>query len=117
MSDGEVGTEGKSSAWTEAAKFQLLLRIVAQLREDGKSINWTKVNMPGRTTKSLQNMWTKINKDILSLVEEGETPETPSKKPAATRKSFASAMNRGSCTDICDSSQAWQRSLSDMISR
>ncbi|KAL6860095.1 hypothetical protein ACO1O0_004120 [Amphichorda felina] len=93
MSDNDVGTEGKSGAWTEAAKalmrtqFQFLLRIVAQLKEDsGRSISWTKLNMPGRTTKSLQNMWTKIQKDIAALETGGEDGAAATPKKAAARK-------------------------------
>lgn len=73
------------------SQFQFLLRIVAQLKEDGKSINWQRLNMPGRTTKSLQNMWTKINKAVADLEENGgsgtsSATKTPTKR-AATRKS------------------------------
>ncbi|KAK1256085.1 hypothetical protein MKX07_008344 [Trichoderma sp. CBMAI-0711] len=61
-----AGQEKGALAWTEEAKFQFLLRIVAQLKGDGRgtSIKWEKINIPGRTVKSLQNMWTKINKQI-----------------------------------------------------
>ena len=63
-------------------KFQFLLRIVAQLKEDGKSINWQRLNMPGRTTKSLQNMWTKINKAVADLEEtSGSGTTSPAKTP------------------------------------
>ncbi|KAI5463354.1 hypothetical protein BGZ63DRAFT_452764 [Mariannaea sp. PMI_226] len=58
---------GKLSAWTDDAKYQFLLRVVAQFKEEGKQINWQKFEMPGRTTKSLQNMWTKVNKQIAEL--------------------------------------------------
>ena len=60
-------------------QFQFLVRIVAQLRENGRSINWQKIEMPGRTVKSMQNMWTKINKLIAEV--EQETGETPIKRP------------------------------------
>ncbi|KHN98116.1 uncharacterized protein MAM_03877 [Metarhizium album ARSEF 1941] len=63
--------DGKALPWTEEAKFQLLIRIVAQLRENGRSINWQKIDMPGRTVKSMQNMWTKINKMIAEVETEG----------------------------------------------
>jgi hypothetical protein len=47
---------------------QFLLHIIAQLKGDNnKAISWNKINMPGRTTKSLQNMWTKINKTISEM--------------------------------------------------
>ncbi|KAL7916077.1 hypothetical protein GGI35DRAFT_18012 [Trichoderma velutinum] len=45
-------------------EIQFLLRIVAQLKGDGRGIKWEKINIPGRTVKSLQNMWSKINKQI-----------------------------------------------------
>lgn len=65
-------------------QFQFLLRIVAQLKEDsGRSISWTKLNMPGRTTKSLQNMWTKIQKDIAALETGGEDGAAATPKKAA----------------------------------
>lgn len=67
-------------------QVQFLLRIIAQYRADGKAISWSKIHMPGRTTKGLQNMWTKINKTIDELEQQagGSTPATPVKK--ATRK-------------------------------
>lgn len=61
-------------------QFQFLVRIVAQLRESGRSINWQKIEMPGRTVKSMQNMWTKINKLIAEV--EQESSETPIKRPS-----------------------------------
>lgn len=110
MSDAEKG-DGKVLPWTEEAKvsdpsvlffslfslsyfrkqYQFLLRIVAQFKEDGKQINWSRVGMPGRTTKSLQNMWTKINKQVNDLEEKhnngiSDYPATPTKK-VATRES------------------------------
>ncbi|KAK7402834.1 hypothetical protein QQX98_011426 [Neonectria punicea] len=90
MSDTEKG-DGKVLPWTEEAKYQFLLRIVAQFKEDGKQINWSRVVMPGRTTKSLQNMWTKINKQVSDLEEKHnngnyEFPATPTKKIATPRK-------------------------------
>ncbi|KAH6996260.1 hypothetical protein BKA56DRAFT_609520 [Ilyonectria sp. MPI-CAGE-AT-0026] len=90
MSDTEKG-EGKVLPWTEEAKYQFLLRIVAQFKEDGKQINWSRVVMPGRTTKSLQNMWTKINKAVSDLEEkkgsgDSEAAATPTKRTATPRK-------------------------------
>ncbi|KAK7431482.1 hypothetical protein QQZ08_001972 [Neonectria magnoliae] len=90
MSDTEKG-DGKVLPWTEEAKYQFLLRIVAQFKEDGKQINWSRVVMPGRTTKSLQNMWTKINKQVSDLEEKHnngnyEFTATPTKKIATPRK-------------------------------
>lgn len=104
MSDTEVS--GRALPWTEEAKVnnshpltvtlthltsgqvQFLLRIISQYRSEGKSISWSKIEMPGRTTKGLQNMWTKINKTIDELDAQqqngGNAPATPVKK--ATRE-------------------------------
>ncbi|UNI21707.1 hypothetical protein JDV02_007674 [Purpureocillium takamizusanense] len=98
MSDVETtATPTKSSAWTEEAKVELLLRIIVQLREDGKQVNWSRINMPGRTLKSMQNMWTKFNKEIAELKNEegadggggggggGSKPATPTRARATPR--------------------------------
>lgn len=47
--------------------------------------------MEGRTTKSLQNQWTKINKEITEIEnsENGEDGPTTPTKPKATRTSAA----------------------------
>ncbi|KAG6008360.1 hypothetical protein E4U21_004564 [Claviceps maximensis] len=63
------GATRKPQAWTETAKLQLLMRINSQLREGGKAIDWTKINMPGRTPKSLQNTWFSIKKAIAEMEE------------------------------------------------
>ncbi|KOS17545.1 hypothetical protein ESCO_002999 [Escovopsis weberi] len=88
----ESGTpETRSNAWNEQAKYQLLLRIIAQTKEN-RPIKWDLINMPGRTTKSLQNMWTRINKEVqeLEAQNEGEgsgvaTPRKSSAKKSAGR--------------------------------
>lgn len=57
-------------------------------KEDKRSVPWSKINMPGRTTKSLQNIWTKINKEIQDLQNETDgnpSPEKPTPKKS-TRK-------------------------------
>ncbi|KAK5998516.1 hypothetical protein PT974_00895 [Cladobotryum mycophilum] len=79
--------EGKVLAWTEEAKYQFLLRIIAQLKEDGRPIRWERINMPGRTTKSLQNMWTKIKKAVDEIEKEtaSGTPAKTSAKKASSR--------------------------------
>jgi hypothetical protein len=56
------------------------------MREDGRPIPWSKINMPGRTTKSLQNMWTKIQKEAAALDDGEETPVATPRK--STRKFF-----------------------------
>ncbi|PON29509.1 hypothetical protein TGAM01_v201758 [Trichoderma gamsii] len=58
--------------WTEAAK----------LREDGRTIKWDKINFPGRNVKSMQNIWTRINKQIADLdTQENNGEPTPVKTP------------------------------------
>lgn len=42
--------------------------------------------MPGRTTKSLQNMWTKVNAAIDELKANGELGSDTPVKPKVTRK-------------------------------
>jgi hypothetical protein len=91
--DNDQG-EGKTLAWTEEAKYQFLLRIVAQFKEDGKTINWQRVTMPGRTTKSLQNMWTKINKAVAEL-EENDANGTPAPTPTKSAKKTATPRKTG----------------------
>ncbi|KAG9504715.1 hypothetical protein J7337_004690 [Fusarium musae] len=79
MSDAAV----KPNAWTDEAKNELLLRIIAQLKPEGKSINWSEINMEGRTVKSLQNQWTFFNKKIEAFKAQstdGSSPSTPAKK-------------------------------------
>ncbi|EFY93455.1 hypothetical protein MAC_00693 [Metarhizium acridum CQMa 102] len=87
--------DGKALPWTEEAKFQFLIRIVAQLRENGRSINWQKIDMPGRTVKSMQNMWTKINKMIAEVeAESGDAPitrPTPRKRTPKRSKGTAAS--------------------------
>ncbi|QUC16956.1 uncharacterized protein UV8b_01197 [Ustilaginoidea virens] len=85
MDSSASTSEAKSLPWTEEAKYQFLLRIVAQLRQDGKAISWQKINMPGRTPKSLQNMWTKINKTIAEMEQENGDA-TPVNKPSPRKK-------------------------------
>ncbi|ENH63377.1 hypothetical protein FOC1_g10009272 [Fusarium oxysporum f. sp. cubense race 1] len=85
MSDAAV----KPNAWTDEAKNELLLRIIAQLKPEGKSINWSEINMEGRTVKSLQNQWTFFNKKLEAFKtqsNDGSTPSTPTKKATSARK-------------------------------
>ncbi|KAI8723475.1 hypothetical protein NCS52_00203300 [Fusarium sp. LHS14.1] len=87
MSEGTP--TGKANAWTEEAKNEFLLRIIMQLKPEGKGINWSEVQMPGRTVKSLQNQWTAVNKRIDALKQQqqqdGDTVPVPVKK-ATPRK-------------------------------
>ncbi|KAF5691108.1 hypothetical protein FCIRC_516 [Fusarium circinatum] len=85
MSDAAV----KPNAWTDEAKNELLLRIIAQLKPEGKSINWSEINMEGRTVKSLQNQWTFFNKKIEAFKaqsNDGSAPSPPAKKATPGRK-------------------------------
>ncbi|QPG94857.1 hypothetical protein C2857_007162 [Epichloe festucae Fl1] len=72
----------RGQPWTQEAKYQLLLRIIAQLREGGKPIDWQKIDLPGRTTKSLQNTWSLIKKSIDEFEERGEGEGSPPSKSA-----------------------------------
>lgn len=68
----------KMASW----QYQLLLRIIAQLREDGRTIKWDKINFPGRNVKSMKNIWTRINKQIADLdTQENDGEPTPVKTP------------------------------------
>ncbi|CAJ0549604.1 Ff.00g032170.m01.CDS01 [Fusarium sp. VM40] len=86
MSDS---TSGKTNAWTEEAKNELLLRIIAQLKPEGKGINWSEIHMEGRTVKSLQNQWTAFNKKMEAYKHgstDGSTPSTPMKRTPARKR-------------------------------
>ncbi|GFP53269.1 hypothetical protein ACSS6W_000765 [Trichoderma asperelloides] len=99
--------EKPSAIWTDEAKFQFLLRIVAQLKEDGRSIKWDKINLPGRTVKSLQNMWTKINKQIADFEAQDKNGEpTPRKRGRPTKKASKGVdMDGGAVDDDFDIKQ------------
>ncbi|KAJ4011658.1 hypothetical protein NW752_008666 [Fusarium irregulare] len=76
----------KGNAWTDEAKCELLLRIIAQLKSDGKSINWNEIQMEGRTSKSLQNQWTAFNKRIDAIKQTNlDSPPPPKKTPGRKR--------------------------------
>ncbi|KAF5554319.1 hypothetical protein FPHYL_8463 [Fusarium phyllophilum] len=95
MSDAAV----KPNAWTDEAKNELLLRIIAQLKPEGKSINWSEINMEGRTVKSLQNQWTFFNKKIEAFKaqsNDGSSPSTPAKKATPARKRGSKVKKGGS---------------------
>lgn len=65
---------------------EFLLRMIAHLKDDSKTINWKEINMRGRSLKSLQGQWTKVNKALAELEKLGDAPMTPSKSPKkATR--------------------------------
>ncbi|UZP40851.1 hypothetical protein NXS19_008667 [Fusarium pseudograminearum] len=77
----------KTNAWTEEAKNELLLRIIAQLKPEGKSINWNEISMEGRTMKSLQNQWTAVNKKIDAIKQQtADAPSPPAKKTPGRKR-------------------------------
>ncbi|OAA81528.1 hypothetical protein LEL_01073 [Akanthomyces lecanii RCEF 1005] len=86
----KTSSEAKPSAWTDEAKFQFLLRVVAQLQRSGQSIKWDEIDMPGRTPKSLQHMWARIKTQVAELEKaSGQQPTTPTKgsgKGAGTKR-------------------------------
>jgi hypothetical protein len=62
--------------------------------KDSKSIDWSKINMEGRTRKALQGQWTKVAKDLAKI--DGQMPNedenrngtpAPKKTPKAPRAS------------------------------
>ena len=66
-------------------KVHLLFNMVAAFRQDGQSIPWNRVTLPGRTTKSCMHMWAKINTKMTSYAKDVEeragVPITPPKTP------------------------------------
>lgn len=90
---------------------QFLLHIIAQLKGDNnKAISWNKINMPGRTTKSLQNMWTKINKTISEMEAanaNGEEIPKAIREFAPRRFKFLLPLKWTKLTSPCPSPQAW----------
>ncbi|RFU78751.1 hypothetical protein TARUN_3457 [Trichoderma arundinaceum] len=102
--------EKSSSAWTEEAK----------LKEDGRAIKWEKINIPGRTIKSLQNMWTKINKQIADFEArensgEGSAAATPvkvAKKRGPPRKKNVARMLDFADDGLDDADFGLKRALS-----
>ncbi|KAI6785143.1 uncharacterized protein J7T54_006785 [Emericellopsis cladophorae] len=89
-------TNAKAGAWTEAAKLEFLLRIIA-VYKDNKPMPWSRINMPGRTQKSLQNQWTKIQKDIAALAD-GD-PETALKATPRKRGKKSVGIENGDDDD------------------
>lgn len=43
-----------------AIQYQLLLRIVYSQLPEGKGVDWTKIKMPGRTSRAMKGQWGKI---------------------------------------------------------
>ena len=64
--------------------MDFLLRVIAVTNEN-KAIPWSKINVPGRTKKSLQNMWTKINKELEEIRAQNESGEAAAASGTPTR--------------------------------
>ncbi|EFQ27734.1 uncharacterized protein GLRG_02878 [Colletotrichum graminicola M1.001] len=87
---------GRPGGWTDTERFQLVLRVLATLLTEGKSVEWKSVNMPNRTLKAMQGQWTSILAQMRDLnTDGGDAPapkaKTPLKKPAAAKKKKAAA--------------------------
>ncbi|KAG5933927.1 hypothetical protein E4U53_000818 [Claviceps sorghi] len=72
----------KPQAWTESAKLR-----------EGRAIDWSKINMPGRTPKSLQNTWFSLKKTWEESekaegvdVDNGGSGESPAKSTTPRKK-------------------------------
>ncbi|KAK2032406.1 hypothetical protein LX32DRAFT_650022 [Colletotrichum zoysiae] len=86
---------GRPGGWTDAERFQLVLRVLATVLPDGRGVDWKNIQMSGRTLKALQGQWTSITAQMRDLNTEdgGDAPvpkaKTPRKK--ATAKKAAAA--------------------------
>ncbi|KAK1729554.1 hypothetical protein CaCOL14_007713 [Colletotrichum acutatum] len=90
---------GRVGAWTDAERFQLVLRVLATVLPDGKGVDWKNVNMEGRTLKALQGQWTAIIAQMreINTGENGEAAAPKQKTPrkTATKKKAAAAAEDG----------------------
>ncbi|KAJ2972470.1 hypothetical protein NQ176_g7139 [Zarea fungicola] len=86
------------NAWTDEARLQFLLRVVAQLQRNGQSIKWNEINMPGRTPKSLQHQWAKIKALVAELEKASGQPATPPKAKGRGAVAKRKATDDGSLT-------------------
>lgn len=72
---------------TAPRQIQFLLRIIGYLKDEGKSIDWQRVHMNGRSTKSLKNQWTKVAKEIAEIKSgEGDAAVAAAPRAKATRE-------------------------------
>ncbi|KAK1506821.1 hypothetical protein CTAM01_03153 [Colletotrichum tamarilloi] len=76
---------GRVGAWTDAERFQLVLRVLATVLPDGKGVDWKNVNMEGRTLKALQGQWTAIIAQMREI-NTGENGEAAAPKQKTPRK-------------------------------
>ncbi|WDK11576.1 hypothetical protein CGRA01v4_02855 [Colletotrichum graminicola] len=74
---------GRPGGWTDTERFQLVLRVLATLLTEGKSVEWKSVNMPNRTLKAMQGQWTSILAQMRDLNTDGGDAPAPKAK---TRK-------------------------------
>lgn len=112
MSDTEEVMGGavvtKGAGWTDAEKvwitstthssltdlspqYQFMMKIIGQLTANSSvPVNLGDIDMPGRTTKSLTHLWSKIKNDAASASAGGAPTPTRAKKvtkkPATPRK-------------------------------
>ncbi|KAI2624198.1 hypothetical protein GGR54DRAFT_595444 [Hypoxylon sp. NC1633] len=73
------------SAWSEGEKALFYVQVVDQFSNNGRSrINYSKINMPGRTTKSLTHVMNKIRAEAaayLQSVGDGNGLQSPVASP------------------------------------
>ncbi|TIC99033.1 hypothetical protein CH35J_005473 [Colletotrichum higginsianum] len=99
---------GRVGAWTDAERYQLLLRVLAVLLPDGKGVDWKNINMPNRTLKAIQGQWTSIVVQMRELGMEGEgntaapKAKTPRKKAAPKQKATAAGDGQNANEDTGD---------------
>ncbi|KAI8963872.1 hypothetical protein F5Y11DRAFT_132183 [Daldinia sp. FL1419] len=76
---------GKSSggSWSPQEKLELLLQIVEHLNGSGRSIPFSEIHMPGRTTKSLQHTWKHL-RDEAAAYRNGKDDNSNTEAAAAT---------------------------------
>lgn len=53
--------------------------MILHLKDSNRPINWSKIKMGDRSTKSLQNQWTKVNKQVAEI--EAQQPQDGSPAP------------------------------------
>lgn len=70
-------------AWSEAEKYQFLLKCIAQIG-GGATPKFDKVDLPGRTPKAMSLMWSKIKNEMTGGAEGTKPVITTPRKPVAT---------------------------------
>ncbi|RDW79490.1 hypothetical protein BP6252_04128 [Coleophoma cylindrospora] len=83
----------KKSPWTPEEKQRFLYQVLKQLGVETVTLDYDKFDMPGRTAKALQEMWSKTKKELVaaggnSVEGEGSSaPTTPKRKKTTTEGS------------------------------